>query len=421
MYNHRKNRLVLAISVALGLSGVAHAAEDSTTPIPDPLTTSAESLDPASQVVETAEAATPSSVVGSDGTSANSPTAFTANTDPTSPQNQPATPTMVPEAQKADAALQQKEGDATAQTNLDQVFKASERTYSLSKKGSIAGSYDLDYSYYRDTRLDLALDDSSSVITRLRIGEEAQHTITNTFELQYGLLDNLTVTASLPLVARSDVTNDRATAGLGDINFGARWEPFPLERGKLPLILFGSLSTRTGDSPYEINPNFDLSTGKGYYAIGGGASTRKFIDPIVLFGSASLNYGFKESGLNQLRGTSSGILTDFEPGITGGMSVGFAYSLNYDVSLTMSYQQSFASGSEFKFSNGNTNTPADQTSASMNFSLGVRVSPKTIVNGSVGFGLTEDAPDVSLGLSFPLDFVDFSFPLDRIGRGVFGK
>jgi hypothetical protein len=43
------------------------------------------------------------------------PTAFTANTDPTSPQNQPATPTMVPEAQKADAALQQKEGDATAQ------------------------------------------------------------------------------------------------------------------------------------------------------------------------------------------------------------------------------------------------------------------------------------------------------------------
>ena len=418
MYNHRKNRLAFALSVALGLGGVAHAAEDSTTPIPDPLTANPAAQDPASQVVEKAEAGTPASAVGADGTSANSPTAFTANSNPVTPA---ATPSMVPAAQKADSALQQKEGDATAQTNLDQVFKAAEKTYSLSKKGSISASYDLDYSYYRDTSLDIALDDSNSVITRLRIGEQAQHTITNTFELQYGVLDNLTLTASLPLVARSDVTTDRSVAGLGDINFGARWEPFPLERGKLPLILFGSLSTRTGDSPYEINPNFDLSTGKGYYAIGGGASTRKFIDPIVLFGSASLNYGFKESGLNQLRGTSSGILTDFEPGITGGMSVGFAYSLNYDVSLTMSYQQSFASGSEFKFSNGNTNTPADQTSASMNFSLGVRVSPKTIVNGSVGFGLTEDAPDVSLGLSFPLDFVDFSFPLDRIGRGVFGK
>ncbi len=416
MYNHRKNRLALALSIALGLSGVAHAAEDSTTPIPDPLITNPADLDPASQVIEKVEASTPASVVGANGTSANSPTAFTSNADPTAPQTQ-ATSSMVP------SALKQKEGDATAQTNLDQVFKASEKTYSLSKKGSISASYDLDYSYYRDTRLDLALDDSSSVITRLRIGEEAQHTITNSFELQYGLLDNLTVTASLPLVARADVTNDRSTAGLGDINFGARWEPFPLERGKMPLIVFGSLSTRTGDSPYEINPNFDLSTGKGYYSIGGGASTRKFIDPIVLFGSASLNYGFKESGLNQPRG--SRILDEFEPGINGGLSVGFAYSLNYDVSLTMSYQQSFASGSEFKFvKQGSADeyaTPADQTSASMSFSLGVRVSPKTIVNGSVGFGLTEDAPDVSLGLSFPLDFVDFSFPLDRIGRGVFGK
>ena len=40
-------------------------------------------------------------------------------------------------------------------------------------------------------------------------------------------------------------------------------------------------------------------------------------------------------------------------------------------------------------------------------SLGVRVSPETIVNGTVGIGLTEDAPDVSLGLSFPLDILGF--------------
>ena len=37
----------------------------------------------------------------------------------------------------------------------------------------------------------------------------------------------------------------------------------------------------------------------------------------------------------------------------------------------------------------------------------MRVSPETIVNGSVGIGLTEDAPDISLGLSFPLDFLGF--------------
>ncbi len=71
----------------------------------------------------------------------------------------------------------------------------------------------------------------------------------------------------------------------------------------MPLILFGNLSTKTGDSPYEINAATDLAAGKGYYSAGVGASTRKYIDPVVLFASVSANYGFKESGLNQRRGS----------------------------------------------------------------------------------------------------------------------
>ena len=310
---------------------------------------------------------------------------------------------IVADESKAASALGQQETDASASKNLSEVFTAAERVYSLSKRGSYSLVYDLNYSYYRDSRLDLALDDGSSTLTRLRIEEDAQHTLSNTFSLQYGLFDNLTLTASLPIIAKSDLLKDTTTAGLGDLSLGARWEPFPLESNKLPLVLNGSLSTKTGDSPYEINPNRDLSTGKGYYSIGGGASTRKFIDPIVLFGSGSLSYGIPESDLNQRRG--SRILDEYSPGLSGGIALGFAYSLNYDVSLTMSYQQSFATGSEFVFTSGESSAPADQTSASLGISLGVRASPKTIVNTSIGFGLTEDAPDVSLGVSFPLDFL----------------
>jgi hypothetical protein len=420
MQKHWNNRTVLALGISVVLSGLSmQAAQAADGDIP----------------------ATPTADVGADGTSANSPTAFAASDDPTAATTNttaseaqipetttspdptgtgidgvttaPATPSMVvPDAKNASSALEQKEGDASAEKNLDQVFKATEKSYSLLKSGTFSSSYDLDYTYYRDSRIDLALSDDSSTINRLRIEDDAQHTVTNSFDVQYGLRDNLTLNASLPLVAKADVANDRSTAGMGDISFGARWEPFPLERGKMPLILFGNISTKTGDSPYEINPLRDLATGKGYYSIGGGASTRKFIDPIVLFSSFSMSYGFKESGINQLR--SGRIITDFDPGVTGGISLGFAYSLNYDVSLTMSYQQSFSSRSEFTFApdrdneNGSYSRSADQTSASMNMSLGVRVSPKTIVNGSVGFGLTEDAPDVSLGLSFPLDLIGFA-------------
>ncbi|MFV5263063.1 hypothetical protein ACMUMS_05755 [Acinetobacter courvalinii] len=308
------------------------------------------------------------------------------------------------QADQAASALQKKESDATQETNLQEVFTSNERQYSLIKKGVFSSYYDLDYTYYRDSRLDLAMSDSNSSLSRLRVEEDANHTLTNTFTVQYGLLDNVTLSASVPFVAKKDLLQDQTTAGLGDINFGARWEPFPLKQGRLPLVLFGSLSTKTGDSPYEVGVD-ELSTGKGYYSVGAGASTRKYIDPVVLFASVSTSYGLKESGLNQLRG--SRVLESFDPGLSGGFSFGFAYSFNYDVSLTMSYQQSFNTGAKFYFENDESYKSADQSSAMLSFALGVRVSPETIVNGTVGIGLTEDAPDVSLGLSFPLDIIGF--------------
>jgi hypothetical protein len=101
------------------------------------------------------------------------------------------------------------------------------------------------------------------------------------------------------------------------------------------------------------------------------------------------------------------VLESFDPGLSGGFSFGFAYSFNYDVSLTMSYQQSFNTGAKFYFKNNESYQSADQSSAMLSFGLGVRVSPETIVNGTVAIGLTEDAPDVSLGLSLPLDIIGF--------------
>ena len=321
-----------------------------------------------------------------------------------------AAPVEAQTKQVADAsqALQKQEGDATQAANLEEVFTSNERQYSLIKKGDISSYYDIDYTYYRDTQLDIEM--AQGQLYQLRVQENATHSLTNTFTFQYGVKDNLTLTASLPLVAKTDLLKDTSTAGLGDISVGARWEPFPLKAGRLPLILFGNLSTKTGDSPYEINAATDLAAGKGYYSAGVGASTRKYIDPVVLFASVSANYGFKESGLNQRRGYR--IIEEFEPGISGGFAFGFAYSFNYDVSMTMSYQQSFNTGAEFTYADNGSGvresySSADQTSSTFAISLGVRVSPETIVNGTVGLGLTEDAPDVSLGLSFPLDILGF--------------
>lgn len=74
-----------------------------------------------------------------------------------------------PEANQAATALQKQEGDASQETNLQEVFTSNERQYSLIKKGEISTYYDLDYTYYRDSILDLALGDDNSSISRLSI------------------------------------------------------------------------------------------------------------------------------------------------------------------------------------------------------------------------------------------------------------
>lgn len=104
------------------------------------------------------------------------------------------------------------------------------------KKGVISSYYDLDYTYYRDTRIDLALADNSSQLNRLRVEEDANHTLTNSllFNMGYWIT---TLSATLPFVAKSEIIRDTTTAGLGDISLGARWEPFPLKQGRLPLVL----------------------------------------------------------------------------------------------------------------------------------------------------------------------------------------
>ncbi|WP_223235058.1 phosphoglycerate kinase, partial [Acinetobacter baumannii] len=50
-------------------------------------------------------------------------------------------------AHRAEAST---EGDASQETNLQEVFTSNERQYSLIKKGVISSYYDLDYTYYRD-------------------------------------------------------------------------------------------------------------------------------------------------------------------------------------------------------------------------------------------------------------------------------
>ena len=306
-----------------------------------------------------------------------------------------------PSDQAARDALKQKSGDASSEKNLQDVFKAAQPTYSLLKAGGIDMIYSVNYSYFQDSTIDIALNNDSSAITRFRIENDAQHSFTNDISMDYGVWDNLTANFDLPMISKFDTISGLKTTGLGDVSVGMRWQPFPVKLGLPTTTLFGTFSTASGSSPYEIDLNNNLSTGKGFYSITGGASVSKVIDPVVLFASGSYSYGIPITGLNQLRGSE--VLERVNPGDSFGFSFGMAYSLNYDVSISSSVQVSAGLPTKFTFTNGTIFNSSDDLTSTLNLGVSLRTSPKRIVNLTFGFGLTPDSPNLILGFNLPVD------------------
>ncbi|WP_369602386.1 transporter [Hahella sp. SMD15-11] len=299
--------------------------------------------------------------------------------------------------QAREALAKQDEGDEAKK--LEEVFTATEKNYSLLKKGKMSLNYGLDYSYFGDQRLDVDIVNGS--IRNFDVTPDAQHTFTNSFTFDYGVLNNLTLSTRVPLVVKYESSKNLVNTDMGDVSFTLRWQPFAYVPGKPSYTFFGTLKSKTGVSPYEIDVERQLASGAGYYSVSFGASGSKVLDPVIVFGSVTATLALPETGLNQVRGGN--LLVKVDPGNTLSVSAGFSYALSYDVSLSISNQISFTDQTTLTFLDGREQNTMDSLSATVNFSLGVRVSDTKLITTYMGFGLTEDSPDVMVGLSIPIN------------------
>ncbi|WP_396586596.1 transporter [Bermanella sp. R86510] len=300
-------------------------------------------------------------------------------------------------------ALSEQEGDANQEKSLEEVFEATENSYSLIQEGQTSLGYNMSYSFTADQRLDVEIQNGQ--IRAFDVNPNASHNLTNNFNIDYGYANNLTIGVSVPLTAKYDSNDSVSGTGLGDVSINARWQPYAYVPGELTKTVTGSFKTKTGDSPFTNVSDKRLSTGSGYYSLSGGMSISKVIDPVMLYGAGSLSYAIPETDVNQPRQGS--LLQEVRPGFTASFSGGFAYSLSYDVSLSMSFQGSYTDKTKYVFRQGSGSRTEVESAATMsgilNMSLGIRVSPKTITNVGVGYGLTDDAPDILISLSMPID------------------
>lgn len=299
-------------------------------------------------------------------------------------------------------ALGKKEGDVDQATLLKETLTASDKQYSLLKKGKWAATYDLTYSYTGQQQIDAKFTDST--LTLFKIENTRAHTVTNTVSVDYGLRDNLTGNVSLPLVSKysESTTFSGMSHGFGDLNVGARWQPFEMRRDAPSITTSATVRLPTGRSPYRSIDGQNLSTGSGTAGLTLGVNASKIIDPIALFGSASVGLSMPARHINQVRDNVT--LVAVHPGPSLTLGGGFAYALSYDVSTTMSLQESLSFPSKLVFEDGTSSRTSVQTSGMFNLGLGVRTSPQNTINMSLGMGLTSDSPDFTLGMNMPLSF-----------------
>lgn len=299
-------------------------------------------------------------------------------------------------------ALQTKDDEVGQTKLLKETLSSAEKQYSLLKAGQKSLTYDLGYAYIGTESLNVKFTDST--LTLFNISNTRAHTVTNTLSADFGLRDNLTLTASVPLISRYSQSESFSglSNGLGDLAIGARFQPFEMKRDAPSLTTTATLRLPTGRSPFKTIVGQNLATGSGYTSLTLGVNASKVLDPVALFGSVNLGLALPAKHLSQER--DGVILSEVRPGPSLGFGLGFAYALSYAVSTTISLQETISSRTKLVFQDGSQSRTATQTSATLNMGLGLRVSPKTTINLTAGLGLTADSPDFSLSMNMPLNF-----------------
>ena len=276
----------------------------------------------------------------------------------------------------------------------EDILNAAGRNYTLMQKGKLGVEYKIAYTYY-----------SYDAIKELNIIEHnSNHNITNTFTVEYPLLNNLTLEAALPFVYEYDAVgsdSSKSVTDFGDVSFGASYQPLK-SGGKIPsMIINTTLTCPMGRNPYEVNPLTELSTGSGGYSLSGSLSMSKPIDPIMAYGTLNYTYKYPIRHLDYKIGSYT--LEEYDRGDSVGFSLGLGYALSYKTSLSLGYSYSYTFESKRYYKEANPVTSQTQTASNISIGTSWRLSPKLRLNMSLGIGLA-NSDYFSLSFRFPFEF-----------------
>ncbi len=241
-------------------------------------------------------------------------------------------------------------------------------------------------------------------------------TINANAALRYGVTSRLELEASIPYIYRHDrieVVQQRDEQivrdiglrgdGIGDAEFTARYQ---LNRVRpLKPIWVASLRVKsdTGKGPFEIpfdefGVAKDLATGSGFWGVEPGISFLLPSDPVVIYGGLSYFWHMARDIDRDIGDVHVGRV---DPGDSITANIGFGFALNPRFSYSLGYRHNiiFPTKSEI----GDTTQRSDRLHVGqLNFGLSYRLTRTQVINLGFEFGVTEDAPDVSITLRTPI-------------------
>lgn len=287
----------------------------------------------------------------------------------------------------------------------------------LTPAGRFVFDPSVEYTFASNTRLVFR---GIELVPGIQIGlieasDADRETLTSTVAFRYGLTDRLEIEGRLPYLVRSDrieVVQQRDEGitrevrlkenDFGDAEFSLRYQ-FNRPRGERPVWL-GTLRVKsdTGRSPFEIPIDSfgvaqGLATGSGFWGVQPGLSFLLPSDPAVIYGGINYLYHIPSDIDREVGGIEIGRV---DPGDSVSANLGFGFALNPRFSYSLGYQHSYIMSTETEIEGIMQRSNSLQVGR-LNLGLSYQANRNTLLNWVFAFGVTSDAPDVSVTLRMP--------------------
>ena len=284
----------------------------------------------------------------------------------------------------------------------------------LLRPGQLEVEPSFEYSFFSTRRIEVS---GFSVLPTLVIGvietNKVQRNILEpsvTFRL--GVVRDVQAEVRVPYRFAFDRVSTQTTEtttednGIGDVEAAVFYQPLK-EQGWIPDLIVGVRGkSTTGKDPFGLQSN-EIPTGTGFYSVTGTVTAVKSSDPAVIFGG--LLYTYNIGRTVQVASTDT-FMTKIYPGYSVGYNIGLGLAISIDLAFNMRFEQRFVSGTDTEALVAGAVRSAvpgsTLTVASVFFGITWAITQNMSADFSAGIGLTEDSPDATVRVAFPIRFSD---------------